>query len=167
MTELASAVCSITATRRRRYFWAAWWIGAPTHTPFRKPDAANGGAPTRAAALAEAERVAGRHLTVVSGYWARAWMCVLRGQPVPPLPEPSRAAVKPAAVSEPGSAWAILGLPQGAPASAVRRAFHAKALETHPDQGGDAERFRMVMRAFERLTNKTKRRAKPRKRTSE
>ena len=90
---------------------------------------------------------------------------MLRGQPVPALPEPRRTAAKPAAVSEPASAWSILGLTPGASASAVRRAFHTKALETHPDQGGDAERFRLVMRAFERLTNKTKRRAKTRQRS--
>src|SRR4051812_25508749 len=44
VTDLTTAVCSITATQRRRFFWAAWWTGAPCHAPFRRPDAANGGA---------------------------------------------------------------------------------------------------------------------------
>jgi hypothetical protein len=155
MPDLTTAVCSITATRRRRFFWAAWWTGAPSHTPFRKPDAADGGERTRAAALAAAERAAGRTLTPIDAYWARAFMCVQRGEPPPPLPEarPKRAAA-PAA----DSPWTILGLPPGASADAVRRAFRAKALETHPDQGGDAAQFRLVMRAFERLTRKRARR---------
>src|SRR4029079_1450360 len=46
MSELASAVCSITLTQRRRFFWAAWWTAAPCEAPFRKPDASNGGATT-------------------------------------------------------------------------------------------------------------------------
>lgn len=155
MSDLTTAVCSITATRRRRFFWAAWWTGEPCHTPFRKPDAADGGERTRAAALAAAERAAGRALTPIDGYWARAFMSVQRGEPPPPLPEarPQRAAATPAE-----SAWAILGLQPGASADAVRRAFRAKALETHPDQGGDAAHFRSVMRAFERLTRKRARR---------
>jgi hypothetical protein len=155
MSDLTTAVCSVAATRRRRFFWAAWWTGEPSHTPFRAPDAADGGERTRAAALAAAERAAGRTLTPIDGYWARAFMCVQRGEPPPPLPEarPERAASAPA-----GSAWAILGLAPGAPADAVRRAFRAKALETHPDQGGDAAQFRSVMRAFERLTRKRTRR---------
>lgn len=154
MAELTTAVCSITSTQRRRFFWAAWWTEAPCHTPFRKPDAANGGARSREAALAEAEKMTGRHLTLIEGYWARAFICVMRGQPVPPLP-----AAKPAqpARERAQSAWTVLGVEPGASAQEIRRAFHAKALQTHPDQGGDAERFRAVMRAFERLTRKGKR----------
>ena len=26
--------CSITPTQRRRFFWAAWWTGAPNYAPF-------------------------------------------------------------------------------------------------------------------------------------
>jgi hypothetical protein len=156
MSELTTAVCSIATTRRRRFFWAAWWTAEPSPRPFRKPDAANGGARTRAAALAEAERAAGRSLTVVDAYWARAWMCLLRGQPAPPPPDAhtARRAARPRQQNE--SAWAVLGLTPGASPLSIRRAFHAKALETHPDQGGDAERFRAVMRAFERLTHRRK-----------
>jgi hypothetical protein len=161
LSELSSAVCSITKTQRRRFFWAAWWTGAPQHTPFRKPDAANGGAKTEREALADAERTAGRHLVVIEAYWARAWKCVLRGQPVPPLPEPSpRTAAK---AEPPASAWSLLGLAPGARAADVKRAFHKKALETHPDQGGESAQFRAVLRAYERLTGKRPSRARKRR----
>ena len=46
--------------------------GRAEREPFRKPDAANGGARSEAEALTEAERVAARHLTLVNPYWARA-----------------------------------------------------------------------------------------------
>jgi curved DNA-binding protein CbpA len=39
----------------------------------------------------------------------------------------------------------------------VKRAFQKKALETHPDQGGDSAQFRAVLRAYERLVGKRKR----------
>ncbi|HET6337839.1 MAG TPA: J domain-containing protein [Polyangiales bacterium] len=160
MTDLTTAVCSITATQRRRFFWAAWWTGAPTHAPFRKPDAANGGARTAQAALAEAERIAGRHLVIVDAYWARAWKTVLRGQPAPPPPSKPRPPASAAAVATPRSAWSVLGLEPGANVAAIRRAFHDRALESHPDQGGDAAQFRAVLRAYERLTGKRKARAR-------
>jgi hypothetical protein len=92
MPDLATAVCSITPTQRRRYFWAAWWTSAPQHSPFRKPDASNGGARSPEEALAEALRVAGRHLVVIEPYWARAWNRVLRGEQAPPLPTQRTAA---------------------------------------------------------------------------
>lgn len=161
MTELTTAVCSITATQRRRFFWAAWWTGAPNHSPFRKPDAANGGARTRQDALAEAERAAGRHLAEIDAYWARAWKTVLRGQPLPPPPAKPRA--PPKAAAAPSSAWSVLGLEPGASAADIRRAFHDRALESHPDQGGDAAQFRAVMRAYERLTGKRKARERARR----
>jgi hypothetical protein len=159
VTDLTTAVCSITATQRRRFFWAAWWTGAPCHAPFRRPDAANGGARSAQDALAEAERIAGRHLVLVDAYWARAWKTVLRGQPAPPPPAKSHAAQKPARTA-PRSAWSVLGLEPGASATAIRRAFHDRALESHPDQGGDAAQFRAVLRAYERLTGKRKARAR-------
>jgi hypothetical protein len=156
--DLTTAVCSITATQRRRFFWAAWWTGAPAYKPFRKPDAANGGARSAQEALAEAERVAGRHLAIVDAYWARAWKCVLRGQPAPAPPSKRPAPAKARAPDR--SAWSVLGLEVGASAAAIRRAFHDRALESHPDQGGDAAEFRAVLRAYERLTAKRKPRAR-------
>lgn len=145
---LASAVVSITATQRRRFFWAAWWTGAPAESPFRKPDAANGGAESYEAALAEAERVAGRHLTPVEPYWARAWKVVLRGEPVPPRPLRRVAVAPPAA---PRSSWEVLGLAPGASLEAVKQAFRQRARSTHPDHGGDAAEFLVVRRAYEKL----------------
>jgi DnaJ domain len=97
-------------------------------------------------------------LVLVEPYWARAWKCVLRGQPVPPPPEsqPRAAKVIPR-TREPASAWSVLGLQPGARAADVKRAFQKKALETHPDQGGESAQFRAVLRAYERLSGKPKR----------
>ena len=157
MSELVSALCSITATKRRRFFWAAWWTGAPSYAPFRKPDASNGGAATEAEALAEAERVTGRHLTMIEPYWARAWNRMLRGE-APPEPQ-KRTAREGAAgrphTSSPRSAWSVLGLAAGASLDEVKRAYRKLALETHPDRGGDAEAFTEVQRAYERLAART------------
>jgi hypothetical protein len=149
LSDLATAVCSITATQRRRFFWAAWWTGAPKQRPFRKPDASNGGARTKAEALAEAERVAGRHLVEIEPYWAHAWSRVMRGEAPPPLPKSAGARTPrstPAA-----SSWSVLGLEAGATLVEVKRAFRQRALETHPDRGGRAEDFVAIQRAYEKL----------------
>ncbi len=155
MSELSSAVCSITATQRRRFLWAAWWTGAPNHTPFRKPDAAKGGARSLEEALAEAEQASGRHLVVIEAYWARAWTRVLRGEAPPPLPRSSGSdAQRSRAATVRLSAWDVLGVPPGASLIEVKRAFRQKALQTHPDQGGEAHAFRAVQRAYEKLAAK-------------
>ena len=86
MSELVSAVCSITPTQRGRFFWAVWWSAAPRYSPFRKPDASNGGAGSEAEALRAAEKSTGRHLTMIEPYWARAWNRMLRGEAPPPPP---------------------------------------------------------------------------------
>jgi len=151
MSELASAVCSITATQRRRYFWAAWWTGAPREAPFRAPDASNGGAATLEAALADAEARAGRYLVLIEPYWARAWNRVLRGEPAPRRPAPR--AERPIRAS-PRSAWQVLGLSAGASLADVKAAFRQRALATHPDHGGDADAFRALHQAYERLIAK-------------
>jgi len=154
VSQLSSAVCSITPTQRRRFFWAAWWTGEPSHAPFRKPDASNGGARTRDEALREAERVAQRRLTLVDPHWARAWKSILRGEvPVAPAesaPKAPRNRPRPAAAGL--SAWSVLGLPPGSSLLELKRAFRKKALETHPDQGGDPDAFRAVQRAYEKLS---------------
>jgi hypothetical protein len=137
MSELSTAVCSITPTQRRRFFWAAWWTGAPRQVPFRKPDAASGGAKTREEALAAAELVAGRHLVLIEPYWAHAWNRILRGE-APPPPPSARVPRPPRTSSAPVSAWEVLGLAAGADQDAVKRAYRKRALETHPDRGGDA-----------------------------
>jgi hypothetical protein len=161
---LTSAVVSITATKRRRFYWAAWWTTPPTHTPFQKPDAAQGGARTRAEALAQAELAAGRHLSPISSYWARAYKNLLRGEPLGPPPDERKRRTQTTQVP-PDSPWAVLGVAKDASPLAIRKAFRARALATHPDQGGDAEQFRRVMWAFERLTHK--RRPRRRSRSSE
>jgi hypothetical protein len=147
MSELASAVCSIVATQRRRFFWAAWWTSAPRYAPFQRPDASNGGARSRDEALQEAERICGRHLSVIDDHWALAWKRVLRGEH---SPEPARVRSKPK-TPPPVSAWALLGLEPGATLAELKRAYRQRALQTHPDQGGDAEEFRRVQRAYEKL----------------
>lgn len=158
MTDLATAVCSITTTQRRRFFWAAWWTAAPRYAPFRKPDASNGGATSREEALADAMRVAGRHLVLIEPHWARAWNRVLRGEPPPPPPLPRPPRARP--VAAPASAWTVLGLTPGADATAIKRAFRRRALETHPDRGGEASQFREVQRAYERLLARLQRRTR-------
>jgi hypothetical protein len=153
-SSLSTAVCSITPTQRRRFFWAAWWTAAPNYAPFRKPDASNGGAQSIEEALADAQRVAGRHLTAIEPYWAHAWNRMLRGE-APPAPKTSRT---PRARKErtplPASAWEVLGLAPTASLVEVRKAYRRRALETHPDRGGDADRFREVQRAYEKLSTK-------------
>jgi hypothetical protein len=161
-TNLSTALCSITPTQRRRYFWAAWWTGQPSHSPFRQPDAAHGGARTFEEALVEAEAVAGRSLTVIDPYWARAWKTIMRGQdPSPPPAARAQAPerVRPAPAPD-ASAWSVLGLSPGASLADVRRAFQRRALETHPDQGGEAEAFQKVQRAYEKLIERLEREAK-------
>lgn len=149
MSELASAVVSITATARGRFFWAAWWTGAPSYAPFRRPDASNGGARTFEEALAEAERVAGRHLSPVEPYWARAFNRTLRGEAPPPPPVRKTPRAEPKAA--PVSAWERLGLVPGASPREIKRAYRVKALEVHPDRGGSDEAFRDITRAYEKL----------------
>jgi hypothetical protein len=46
--------------------------------------------------------------------------------------------------------WAVLGLhPEDATPETVKRAFRARALKCHPDQGGSAERFKELKRAHD------------------
>jgi hypothetical protein len=158
MSELTAALCSITATQRRRFFWAVWWTAPPQFAPFRKPDASGGGARTEDEARAAAERAAGRNIAMTEPYWARAWKQVLRGE----RPQPPRAArpPRPPRSPPPSSAWTTLGLAPGASLADVRRAFRQHALQTHPDHGGDADRFRTVQDAYERLVNRLTRRSR-------
>ena len=151
MPDLASAVCSITVTQRRRYFWAAWWTAEPCERPFTKPDAWNGGGATLEAALAEAELRAARYLVLIEPYWARAWSRVVRGEPAPR--RPVRRPERPARTS-PASAWELLGLPAGASLADVKAAFRQRALVAHPDQGGDGDAFRELHRAYARLVER-------------
>ena len=134
MTEaLFTPACSITRTKRGRWFWAAWWTGAPVHVPFRKPDAEGGAARTPEEARAAAEARSGRPLAVIDPWWARAWMRVLRGQE----PWPSRASREPRAAREraPGDAtgdvagdgrssiWRVLGVPSDVDDEGLKAAY--------------------------------------------
>jgi len=161
MSDLAVAVCSITVTQRRRYFWAVWWTGSPSYTPFRKPDASNGGAVSMEAALADAERAAKRQLKIVEPHWARAWKSVLRGQtPTPPPKREARSKTNASrAATQNPSHWSVLGLAPGAPLSEVKLAYRKRALQTHPDQGGDADLFRATQHAYEKITAKLSKRS--------
>ncbi|MBS1121312.1 MAG: hypothetical protein H6Q90_3540 [Deltaproteobacteria bacterium] len=133
----------------------------PCERPFRRPDASNGGARSVEEALAEAGRVAGRELSVIEPYWARAWSRVLRGEDPPRRPTPRSGSARPGLAQS--SAWSILLVAPGASPAEVRRAYHARARATHPDHGGDAEQFRAVQRAYERL--ETRRLVGPRRKT--
>lgn len=163
MTDLFAPVCSITLTKRRRFFWAAWWSGPPTRVPFRKPDASDGGARSFDEARAAAEGAAGVSLGVAEPIWARAWNRVLRGED--PWPNGPRAAESPrpreapAAPAEgaPLSVWALLGVSPGATPEDLKAAFRKKAIAMHPDQGGDPEAFRRLLHAYEEARRRARR----------
>jgi hypothetical protein len=163
--QLFAPVCSVIATRRRRFLWAAWWTAPPTRQPFRKPDASSGGARSHAEALAEAEKAAGGPLLEIEPDWARAHARVLRGEP--PFPrhaEPRRAAHparRPQEAHAAASVWAILGITAQASTADVKRAYRQRALETHPDRGGQVDAFRQVQSAYSEALRRS---ARPRKR---
>jgi len=156
VTELASAVVSITRTARGRFFWAAWWTGAPSYAPFRKPDASNGGSRTEAEALAEAERTAQRHLTTIEPYWARAFNRMLRGE-APPAPPSARPKREERPITQPLSSRDVLGVSAQATITEIKRAYRQRALVLHPDRGGDADAFRALTRAYDKLVPRKKR----------
>lgn len=155
MSELFAPVCSLMVTKRRRFFWAAWWTAPPQRVPFRKPDASDGGEPSREAAIAAARRAAQLDLTVIDSEWARAWNRILRGQD----PWPGGAAARGGSTREalpkerdgselPMSIWTLLGVPASANAEELKLAFRKRALELHPDHGGEAEGFRKLVDAY-------------------
>ena len=142
--------------------WVAWWTAPPAREPFRKPDAFSGGARSHDEALAQARRAAGVFLVEIEPYWARAWARVLLGQPPWVVrgkgaasssahrgssSRPTTATTN-AARATSTSIWATLGITSRATAADLKRAFHQRALATHPDRGGDPESFRQVQRAF-------------------
>lgn len=165
MGDLFVPVCSITATKRRRFLWAAWWSGPPTRRPFRKPDAWSGGARSPEEAKRDAERAAGVPLVDLEGQWARAWARVVRGQE--PWPEERPTAeeamrLRPDHGASP-SIWALLRIPASATPAEVKRAFRLRALETHPDRGGDAVVFQAVRAAYDEALRRSARpKRKPR-----
>lgn len=168
MADLFAPVVSITSTQRRRFFWAAWWSGPPTRVPFKKPDASDGGADTYEDAIAEASKRAGAPLTVTDPLWARAFMRTLRGQD--PFPskssrEPTRKPVQDASSSAgpgeapPGSIWELLGVTSTVNLVDLKAAYRKRAIELHPDRGGDTATFRRLLAAYEEAKRRV---AKPR-----
>jgi len=158
-SALFAPVCAIAPTRRRRFLWAAWWTGAPSRKPFRKPDAYAGGARTRSEAQAAAERAANCKLTEIESGWARAWSNILIGKE--PWPSASHAASstdapKARTTSNAVSIWQTLGLEPSATLADIKQAYRARALQTHPDRGGSAEEFRAVQSAYERALERRK-----------
>ncbi len=160
MTDLFLPVCSITSTKRRRFLWAVWTSGPPTHVPFRKPDLSAGGAATHEEAVTDAERRVGSSVVLIDALWARAWIRVMRGEPVWPSkasrePRPS-APTKSSIVEE--SVWSILGVARDVTPEALKAAYRRRALETHPDTGGDDEAFRRIVRAYEEAERRLRKR---------
>jgi len=148
VTSLFRGVYSVTRTKRRRFLWCAWWSREPSEAPFRSPDAWSGGARTAEEARTLAERAAGMPLVPIEGRWAGAWVRVRAG--LPPFVDRVGA---PVTVASPRSVdpHALLGVAPGAPLEEVKAAFRRKALEHHPDRGGQAAVFIAVKRAYDRI----------------
>jgi hypothetical protein len=166
VSELFAAVVSVVPTKRGKFFWAAWWAAPPEAKPFRRPDASSGGARSLEEAVQAAERAADRPLTTIEPHWAGAWRRVLRGDPPWPPGGPAGPPPERPRASEPASRraspHAILGVEPDADEPAIKRAYRKRALETHPDRGGDPAVFRAVQRAYElslaKLSGSTRRR---------
>jgi curved DNA-binding protein CbpA len=64
--------------------------------------------------------------------------------------------------SDPRGYYRVLGVPRTASADEIRLAFRARAMETHPDQGGeraDGETFRLIREAYDVLRDPRRRMA--------
>ncbi|HEY4104342.1 MAG TPA: J domain-containing protein [Polyangiaceae bacterium] len=160
-SALFTAVCSITATRRRRFLWAAWWTGAPSKQPFRRPDAFEGGARTREEAKRAAEAAAGTSLLEIESSWARAWSNVLVGKAPWAGARDEEKPIRARGSKNNASVWEILGLKPSATLTEIKSAYRKRALEAHPDRGGSAERFRALQTAYESALTRRGKKAKP------
>jgi hypothetical protein len=152
---LSPGQVSITTTKRRRYFWCAWWTGEAVRAPFRNPDAFSGGARTPEEAKEKAELAAGIPLLEIEPLWARAFIRLQQGlppfvekKPRRPPEEPRRQESSrkqkpftPSVADPSANPFAILGLSAAASAEDIQRAFRRLALETHPDRGGKVDDF--------------------------
>jgi hypothetical protein len=154
VTALVRGVCSVTRTKRRRFLWCAWWSGEPAESPFRPPDAWAGGARTEEEARAQAEAAAGMALQPIEGRWAGAWVRVRSG--LPPFVRRDVGAAA-STTPRPVDPHALLGVAPGASLEEVKAAFRKKALEHHPDRGGDAAAFIATKRAYDRLVRRRNR----------
>ena len=135
--------------------------------PFRKPDAASGGARTLHEARKEAEAAAARPLIQLEASWARAWGRVMQGQAAWTTSErkrpPDRARPGAARVDQALSVWTVLGITSGAGVAEVKAAYRRRALELHPDRGGEAAAFRALHAAYEEALRRIARRPPRRK----
>eukprot|EP00035_Acanthoeca_spectabilis_P025042 m.456557 g.456557 ORF g.456557 m.456557 type:complete len:288 (+) comp21077_c0_seq1:116-979(+) len=52
-----------------------------------------------------------------------------------------------------GNLYEVLGADSGADETALKRAYHKKALKIHPDRGGDTEKFQVVSRVYHILAD--------------
>lgn len=55
--------------------------------------------------------------------------------------------------------YEVLGITKGATTEEIKKAFRKKAVELHPDRGGDEEKFKEVNEAYEVLSDDQKRQA--------
>jgi hypothetical protein len=95
-------------------------------------------------------------LQVVDSRWAQAWSRVIRE--LPPWTSRQSAPPRPRKTSTsrvaPPSLWTTLGVTRSATAEELKAAYHKRALETHPDHGGDAEQFRALKAAYDKARGK-------------
>ena len=49
--------------------------------------------------------------------------------------------------------YSVLGVNPGATKDEVKKAFKKRAMETHPDRGGNEEEFKKVNEAYEQIKN--------------
>ncbi len=156
MRGLSRGAYAIAKTKRRRFLWCAWWTGELSAKPFRAPDAWGGGARTEEEAKALAERAAGQPLEMVNGHWAGAWKRILAGRPPFPSEEAKgRGRGRGIGIEvSPANPFSILGVDPSASLEELKFAFRKKALEHHPDQGGDGHEFILIKRAYDRLVER-------------
>jgi len=109
--------------------------------------------------LAAAESAAGCKLTEIESTWARAWSNILVGKEPWPSSTGTRSGEVPPrapAAANVSSIWQTLGLEPGASLDEIKRAYRTRALQTHPDRGGNAAEFRKVHAAYERALERRK-----------
>ena len=165
--ERAAVTAEVTAAETQKKF-----IEALVALPNRPPPAASSQGEKReewgdifaliGARLAEAEKACGARLVEIDGSWARAYARVLRGEPAFPTADADQGGPKVRKPKAERSIWEVLDLAPDATVAEVKRAYRKKALETHPDRGGDDATFREVQRAYElALERRTKAAGRP------
>jgi hypothetical protein len=140
----------------------------PNEKTFKKPDASGGGLRSHEEAFTAAARAAAgalpgnpaahrggapeASLVEIDARWANAWLRMLSDLPPFPRPRPEKPPAPAAPVGTPAnnpSLWEILGISSKAPLEEIKAAYRKRALETHPDHGGDPSAFRALVRAYQ------------------